>query len=411
MGGIRVIRILHGVPSLHPGQGGPSRTVVALTDALAGGAGVSVSLVSQGALDEPLVPSAEPGVDRRIATSRSRLALALGLPLRHELGSIGAATRPTLIHSHGVWHPANHWMARAARTWGVPLIIHPRGMLEPWALSQKALKKRLALMLFQRRDLAEARAFVATAEMEYAQLRRLGLRQPVAVIPNGVVLPVAHGTEARALADLRWPEGQRRQRLVPEVPPRHRERMALFLSRVHPKKGLLELVRAWGQVAPVGWRLRIAGPDEGGHWGEVARLVGHLGLEAVVDYVGPVEAERRAALYREADLFVLPTFSENFGVVVAEALAAGVPVITTRGAPWADLETHGCGWWIETGVAPLVLALREALALSDDERRVMGERGLAYVRRYDWDLIAGQTLALYRWLLGQGDRPGCVRLD
>jgi len=411
VGGVRVIRILHGVPSLHPGQGGPSRTVVALTDALAGCSGVSVSLVSQGASDEPVVPSSEPCVDRRVATSRSRLALALGLPLRHELGSIGATAWPSLIHSHGVWHPANYWMARAARTWGVPLIIHPRGMLEPWALSQKALKKRMALVLFQRRDLAGARAFVATADMEYAQLRHLGLRQPVAVIPNGVDLAVAPGTEAMALADARGPGGQRGQRQVPEISPSNRERVALFLSRVHPKKGLLELVRAWAQVAPVGWRLRIAGPDEGGHWREVARLVSQLGLEAVIDYVGPVEAERRAALYREADLFVLPTFSENFGVVVAEALAAGVPVITTRGAPWADLVTYGCGWWIETGVPPLVLALREALALGDDERRAMGERGRAYVQRYDWSVIAVETLALYRWVLGQGERPACVHLD
>ena len=115
MGGVRVIRILHGVPSLHPGQGGPSRTVVALTDALAGGAGVSVSLVSQGALDEPLVPSAEPGVDRRIATSRSRLALALGLPLRRELGSIGAATRPALIRHRpktGFTVPFADWLGQ-----------------------------------------------------------------------------------------------------------------------------------------------------------------------------------------------------------------------------------------------------------------------------------------------------------
>jgi glycosyltransferase involved in cell wall biosynthesis len=91
--------------------------------------------------------------------------------------------------------------------------------------------------------------------------------------------------------------------------------------------------------------------------------------------------------------------------------AAGRPVITTRGAPWADLETHRCGWWIGTGVAPLVEALRAATALSDIERQAMGERGRVYVQRYDWDLIARQTLALYRWVLGQGERPGFVRVD
>ena len=387
-------RIFHCIPSLNPRHGGPSRTVVALTDTLAQCPGVAICLLSQGAREGPMTPSAEPRVARRVVTSRSRLALALGLPFRWGLLGASSSARPALIHSHGVWHPVNHWAARAARVWGVPLIIHPRGMLEPWALSQKPLKKRLALRLFQRRDLETARAFVATAEMEYEHLRRLGLHQPVAVIPNGVTLPATNPLS-----------------MAPDGRPGDRERVALFLSRLHPKKGVLELVRAWSQLAPVGWRLRIAGPDEGGHGGEVTRLVGQLGLAAIIDYVGPMEDEAKAALYREADLFVLPTFSENFGLVVAEALAAGVPVITTRGAPWADLETYGCGWWIETGVPPLVLALREAMALSDAERRAMGERGRAYVRRFDWEVIAGQTLDLYRWLLGQGDRPDCVQLD
>lgn len=188
-------------------------------------------------------------------------------------------------------------------------------------------------------------------------------------------------------------------------------RVALFLSRVHPKKGVVELVKAWALAAPAGWRLRIAGPDEGRHWAEVARLVSQLGLGSAVDYVGPVAGAHKAALYREADLFVLPTFSENFGLVVAEALAYGLPVITTRGAPWADLETYGCGWWIETGMEPLVPALRAAMALSNAERRAMGERGRVYVRRYDWDVIAAETLALYRWVLGQGERPACVHVD
>ena len=108
---------------------------------------------------------------------------------------------------------------------------------------------------------------------------------------------------------------------------------------------------------------------------------------------------------------MLPTFSENFGVVVAEALSHGLPVITTRGAPWADLETHGCGWWVDIGVEPLAVALRQAMALSDDERWTMGERGRAYVQRYNWADIARQMADVYRWVLGQGTRPDCLHLD
>ncbi len=110
-------------------------------------------------------------------------------------------------------------------------------------------------------------------------------------------------------------------------------------------------------------------------------------------------------------LFVLPSFSENFGVVVAEALSYGIPVIATRGTPWADLESFGCGWWVEPGVPFLTEALRAATALGDEERAAMGERGLAYVQRYNWDAIASETLCLYRWVLGQGERPACVRVD
>jgi glycosyltransferase involved in cell wall biosynthesis len=386
--------VLHCVPSLDPRHGGPSQTVAALTDALARTGALAVALLAQGHAGRPVVPAAEPSVARRVLIGRGRVALALGLPMRRGLAEVAPGTRPALIHSHGVWHPAGHWAALAARRWQVPLILHPRGMLEPWALGQKAWKKRLALTAFQRRDLSQARVLVATSALECDNLRTLGLRQPVAVIPNGVALPAAE--------DLVLPDaGAQAQR----------ERLALFLSRVHPKKGVLALVRAWAQAAPRGWRLVIAGPDEGGHAAEVARLVTALGLDASVVFAGAVAGSQKAALYRDADLFVLPTFSENFGLVVAEALSYGVPVITTRGAPWADLETHGCGWWIDTGVEPLVAALRAATALTDSERQAMGERGRAYVQRYDWDAIAAQTLALYRWVLGQGERPGFVRVD
>jgi glycosyltransferase involved in cell wall biosynthesis len=143
----------------------------------------------------------------------------------------------------------------------------------------------------------------------------------------------------------------------------------------------------------------------------VSRLIAGLGLGATVEYLGKVEGEEKAAAYRAADLFVLPSFSENFGVVVAEALAYGLPVITSRATPWAELEAHACGWWIDTGVKPLAEGLRAATCLDDAERRAMGARGRLLAQRYDWDRIATQTLGLYRWLLGDGVRPECVLVE
>ena len=385
------IMVLHAIAGLHPNSGGPSRVVVDGTDAMARQPGLAITLMTQAVPDSEMLASSCPRVKRVVAESGSQLAMTLGLPFRRELSRVIRTVRPTLIHNHGLWMPLNHWAVSMGRRSGIPVIVQPHGMLEPWALNHKAWKKKLAMAVFQWRDLASARLLVATSNVEYENIRRLGLRQPVAIIPNGVDLNVGA--------------------LPATLVPVNRQRMALFLSRVHPVKGLLNLVRAWEQLAQVGWRLRIAGPDDVGHLGEVMALVRHLGLHDSVDYVGTVEGAAKTALYNAADIFVLPTFTENFGVVVAEALAHGLPVITTRGAPWADLETFGCGWWVDIGVDPLVHALREAMAMSDVERRAMGERGRGYVRRYDWDGIAKMTIDVYRWVLGQGPKPDCVRTD
>lgn len=387
----RRMSVVHVVAGLHPSAGGPSRTVVQLTDALASHPDVDVTLLSQTLAGEPAVASRVNAVDRRMPASSSPRAIRFALPIRQALGNTLRERRPSVVHSHGLWNPANHWASRAARRHGIPLVVHPRGMLEPWALRHKAWKKRIGMALFQRQDLETASALIATSPMEYENIRKLGLRQPIALIPNGV-----------AMASLRDVEHE---------PNRHRERTrsVLFLSRVHPIKGLLNLVQAWSRLAPRNWRLRIAGPNEGGHLDEVMARARQLGIHESVDYLGEVDGEQKAATYRDADLFVLPTFSENFGVVVAEALAHGVPVITTRGAPWADLETERCGWWIDIGVDPLLEALRAATALSDDERRAMGARGRGYVRRYDWEAVARDTIAVYSWLTGTGARPSCVK--
>ncbi len=151
--------------------------------------------------------------------------------------------------------------------------------------------------------------------------------------------------------------------------------LRLFLSRVHPQKGLPMLIKAWATVQPENWELVIAGPDEDGHRIELAAMIRQAGLEEDVRFVGPVSDADKWPLYRSADLLVLPTHSENFGLVIAEALAAEVSVITTKGGPWEHLETYGCGGWADVNVEALATSLGQAIALSDEQRYTIGSEG------------------------------------
>ena len=297
------------------------------------------------------------------------------------------------VHDHGIWLPSNHYVAAVARKYDIPLVIHPRGMLESWALQDRGWKKQIALRLYQQRNLERAVLFFATAQQEAESIRRLGLKQPIAVIPNGVEVTLSHSGD-RGL--LRVGMG---------------DRIVLFLSRIHPKKGLINVIEAWGQLRPAGWRLWLAGPDEDGHLAEILRKVRALGLESTVEYVGEVEGDAKKSLFKEAELFVLPSFSENFGVVVAEALAHGLPVITTRGTPWDGLTRHGCGWWIDLTVDALSETLRQATSMDKAALSTMGEKGRVYAREFDWSNIARQTIDVYSWILGQGAKPDYVLTD
>ena len=374
------LSVLHTTASLHARNGGPPRTISALAEGLGrDGATVEVLALADGPSAETVRPN--PATARTSFVERGR-----GETRRFQAHVENANS--DVVHDHGLWLPTNHAAARAAHQRGVPFVVSTRGMLEPWARRNGWLKKTAAWWAYQRRDLSSAAVLHATAPSEAQALRDVGLDAPVAVIPNGVHVP-------------------------PEAGPSPREkdrRRALFLSRVHPKKGLPMFLDVWADVRPDGWELVVAGPDEGAHRAELETQAARLGLDAV-SFLGPVGDGGKWDLYRSADLFVLPTYSENFGVVVAEALAAGVPVLTTTGAPWAELQTHRAGWWVEPEPRAIAEALRAATGAGDAERQAMGERGRALVREvYGWDGIAARMREVYEWVLGRrSSAPPCVQ--
>jgi glycosyltransferase involved in cell wall biosynthesis len=357
-----MMRVLHTIASLDPASGGPARSVPALVKALAAAGAKPELWVAAGWKAEWL---AHLGLD--------------GLPLHR--GALPSLERFDLVHDHGLWLKTNHDVALEAARRRTPRIVSPRGMLEPWALHHKKWKKRLAWCLYQRRDLQAAAALHATADSERNQFQRLGLKQPVAVIPNGVEVPPA---PARP------------------VPPLPACKTALFLSRIQKKKGLSMLVEAWSKVRPEGWKMRVVGPDEDGHRKEVEALVREAGLSAEWDFEGAVEGDVKRSVLAEADLFILPTYSENFGMAVAEALAAGLPVITTTGAPWAGLGTRHCGWWTEATVDSIAIALQDACTTDAGVLAAMGRRGREWMKsEFQWEAVGQKMLAAYEEVLSR----------
>jgi glycosyltransferase involved in cell wall biosynthesis len=316
--------------------------------------------------------------------------LGISAEMRRGLGAVEA----DVLHNNGVWMMPNIYAGSVARQRGLPLVFSPRGMFSEWSLANSRRRKQVAWWcLGQRRAVAATACFHATSVSEAEDIRRLGFRQPIAVVPNGIDLPDLGSTKPPA-------EGEGR-------------RTTLFLSRVHPKKGIPFLLRAWRRVERrfPDWDLVVAGPDEGGHLSQVQGLAYALALERV-RFPGPAYGEHKHTLYRHADLFVLPTYSENFGMVVAEALSFGVPVITTTGAPWQELERRACGWSIELSEQNLAHALEGAMNLTAEERVEMGHRGRQWMEQsFAWARIAAEMKAVYEWVLGGGAPPSCVLTD
>ena len=381
-------RAVHLVASIDDEAAGPSVSVPRLAEEQARlGMEVELSTVAVG--DAPARRIASEVQYHRHAPSFAGVPVVSRLvPSKSMADDLAArASSIHIAHTHGLWLLPNVYSLKMAQA-GTRLVLSPRGMLGRDALAFSRRKKRLFHALFQKRALAKTSLLHATSEAEIGDIRAFGLKTPVVLAPNGVDIP-----------DLDMPA------------PKSGYRTVLSLGRVHPKKGLDRLVRAYAALESEfpGWRLRIIGPSEIGYGQQLERLVGELGASSIT-VEPPLFGEDKLDVYREAEIFVLPTLHENFAMTVAEALAAGTPVISTKGAPWAGLSAEGCGIWVDHGPEPMEAALRALMAISDDERADMGARGRAWMKRdFSWRAVASTLSDAYTWQIEGGEPPCSVR--
>ena len=293
-----------------------------------------------------------------------------------------------IVHAQGIWVPIYNKMAKILRKHGIPYIMTPRGALEPWCLEQKKWKKKIAMMLYQKNDLQKAAAILTTADMEARHLRELGLKAPLAVIPNGIDV-----TEYQC----------RPEDSLPSV-----KKQIVFLSRINQKKGIEILINVWEKMKPdyPDWNVVIAGNGEESYIEQLNGVIATKGLSDVVKIIPPIFGEAKHQLYMESSLFVLPTYSENFGMVIAEALACGVPVVTTNGTPWQELNSEGIGWCVDLSEGNIEKAIREALSMPAEQLFAMGQKGSKHVNaNYLYTSVAQKNIELYKWIIEGGDKP------
>ena len=375
------VNVKHVITSIDVLSGGPSYSVTQLNNSI-NKSGFQSDIITF-TTDRPIIHF---GIENNIFSIKNNLLKYFNL--NKLISYLIDSKEINILHGHGIWQFSIHLMTKIANRKHIPYLISPRGMLEPWALNTHSFKKKSALWLYQYNDLANATCIHATSQMEADAIRKLGFKNPIAIIPNGIDLD-------------EFP-------LFVKIP-KEEKRTVLFLSRIHIKKGIELLIKAWPNIdinVRQKWQVNIIGNGPANYIALLNKEIESKGLENEIRILGPQFGKDKLKSFQQADLFVLPTYSENFGIVVAEAMACGLPVITTKGTPWEVLNIHKAGWWIDINVESLVQALNQAMQLNDNERQIMGNNGRKLVEEiYSIESVSKKMIQLYNWALYKGEMP------
>lgn len=302
---------------------------------------------------------------------------------------------PTIIHQQGIWTYSSLINLIYRKHHSVKTIIAPRGMLDPWAVRNSGWKKKIVGHLFEYKNLRSADCIHALCQSEYESIRKFGLNNPVAIIPNGITLPQSIHFERD-----------------------HEKKILLFIGRIHPKKGIKEMLQGLALLKKQNhgllddWEVHIAGWDQHGHINELKQIVEIHNLTNEVKFVGSLYGEEKEKALCRANAFILPSFSEGLPMSVLEAWAYELPVVMTEFCNIPEGFERNCAIKIETTPSDICEKLIALFQMSETELAEMGKRGQDLVSQcFTWEVVAKQTIDLYKYLLGEIPKPSFVYED
>jgi len=279
-----------------------------------------------------------------------------------------------IIHDCGIWHHANKLIGNYALHLRKNLIISPHGMLEPWSLNNSKWKKKIAWYLYQKKILENCAGFHVTADLEEQHVKELFPKGNFCIAPNGY--------DPSEFIQMK---------------PSNKKNQFLFLSRIHPKKGLENLLKVWNALRLPGWTLLIAGNGKSDYVDQIKALASKIDS---VEYIGPIHGAEKAKILAESKFFILPSYSENFGIVVLEALASGTPVITTNHTPWDQLNIKKAGWCVDSDSDTLKATIQDAVSFSDTKYLEYCSNALTLAENgFAWKSIGEKLMSFYEKVL------------
>ncbi len=304
---------------------------------------------------------------------------------------------PDIVHTQSLWMYLSYANKKYNRKTGTPYIVSPHGMLDRWQLKQsfwKDLKKNIVLRLYEQKHLEHANCIHALCKEEHDAIRAIGLKNPIAIIPNGVELPVNGNHSAIAKSN-----GKETKKL-------------LFLARIHQKKGIDNLLEAWAQLKPNydNWELVIAGETKDTEYmQQLLSIRKRLEIENTASFIGGKYGAAKQAVLKDADAYILPSFSEGLPMSVLEAWSFHLPALTTPYCNLPEGYSGNAAIKIDTSPESIAEGIRKIIALSPSERKAMGNRGYELVKeRFSWTRVANEMTELYNWVSGKAERPAFV---